>query len=119
MKLVNKNEKVDFVTLQFLKNQAYQYNTSSTYSSKPTEAEIQIKTKRLEEKTTKFFVDLSKGIVNFSKEGCPRCNTTTNYLLENDIDFKFLNTTKDIEARNLMWKKLEEIDEGENPPIDS
>lgn len=47
-------------------------------------------------------------MVIFVKDGCSRCETAVNYLVENEIPFKTLNTSQNNDANLLMWKKLEE-----------
>lgn len=50
--------------------------------------------------------ELNNGIVVFNKEGCPRCAYSTNYLLENNIPFRMLNTVESKENNSLMWNYL-------------
>lgn len=57
---------------------------------------------KLEEK-----YDINSGIVVFNKDSCPRCHRTTNYLIENDIDFKMINIENNKENNQFMWKVLE------------
>ena len=47
-----------------------------------------------------------KGIVVFSKDGCARCSYTTNYLIENEVDFTLLNISQNQGHKDYMWDKL-------------
>jgi len=53
------------------------------------------------------FIKSNKEIIVFSKDGCPRCHLTTSYLLDNEIDFQFINITEDKEKARLMRNLLE------------
>jgi len=45
---------------------------------------------------------INEGIVVFNNTDCSRCNRTTSYLLENDIDFKLIDVSNNTENKNLM-----------------
>jgi len=50
------------------------------------------------------FGDISTGIVVFEKNGCGRCNMSTDYLLDNNIKFKLINISeRDGKGNSLMW----------------
>ena len=66
-------------------------------------------------KTLSEIGDINKGIVVFSKDGCPRCHFTTSYLLDNNIDFKFINTSDSQDQNRLMWDLLRK----DNPQLSS
>ncbi len=58
-----------------------------------------------QEKELTSIENIDKGIVIFNKNGCKRCIYTTNYLTENNIDYKLINTS--IKKNNLlMWQML-------------
>lgn len=42
----------------------------------------------------------------FSKDDCPRSHFTTSYLLDNDIDFRFINTSEGEQQNKMMWSIL-------------
>lgn len=49
---------------------------------------------------------LNSGIVVFTKDGCPRCNYTTSYLLDKKIPFKMINISQKEENNILMWSLI-------------
>ncbi len=102
-KLVPANSTKEIVTLTFIKGKANKVTTRYTYKPKPTQEEINLRKKQLEEKAIENVGDVSKGIVVFSKDGCSRCHYATSYLLDNHIDFKLLNTTENKDYKKLMW----------------
>jgi len=101
--LIPANSTKEILTLTFIKGKANRYTSKYTYKAKPTQEELVFQNKRLEEKRMESIGNLTKGIVVFSKDGCPRCHLTTNYLLDNNIDFKLLNTTKNKDYNKIMW----------------
>jgi len=60
----------------------------------------------LKKKKANSNIDCSKGIIVFTKTGCPRCNKTLNYLVDNNIQFKYMDVVKNQEFNDLMWEKL-------------
>lgn len=62
--------------------------------------------KKLKENTTTDLTNLDKGIVVFSKDGCPRCHRTTSYLVDNDVPFRMINTTKNKNGNTKMWEMV-------------
>lgn len=107
-KLVNAKETIEVVRLRFIPNKQAQLASNYTYKPKPTEAEIDLQDKKLKEKTVTGVDDMNNGIVLFYKDGCPRCAYVTTYMLDNNIDFKLLDTSSDKESNRLMWKLLKE-----------
>lgn len=107
-KLINKGETIEFLVLKQLKGQVITPDLNYTYLPKPTEEEISIKNNKLQKKAVKGKIDFSKGIIVFAQDGCPRCNRTTSYLIDNNIDFKYINVTTDAEMNTLMFDKLKE-----------
>lgn len=53
------------------------------------------------------FKRYEKGIVIFSKDGCARCNYTTNLLIDKNVDFTLLNFSQNEAYLEYMWDKLE------------
>ena len=102
-KLVPANSTVEVVKLSFIKGKVSRYSANFSYVSKPTAKEIAYKKKLLKAKESEEISDLSKGIVVFSKDGCTRCHYVTSYLLDNEIDFIFLNTSENRRYNALMW----------------
>ena len=96
----------EIATLTFIKGKSNKYSSKYSYRPKPTQEELDFQKKRLEEKAIESIGDISKGIVVFSKDGCTRCHFTTSYLLDNNVDFKLLNTTENKEYNKLMWALL-------------
>ena len=107
-KTVNPNDTLILKKLYFIKNKKWTQSYNYTYQPKPTIEENLTYQEKLSDKFTMKFHDMNQGIVVFSKDGCPRCHFTTNYLLDNNIDFKYLDTTNNEEANQLMWKVLKE-----------
>jgi glutaredoxin len=127
-KLVPPNSTVEMVKLFFVKNKKWNY--SSNYSYKPSMSKSEViankkkqdekakadalaYNKKIKQKTTNDVGDYKKGIVVFSKDGCPRCHYTTSYMLDNNIDFRMINTTIDDKQSKLMLDILRM----ENPNI--
>lgn len=83
---------------------AYSYRSSYTYIPKPSQAERFAIKKRKEEKLLKENENIMKGIVVFEKNNCSRCNMSTSYLLDNNIDFKIIDVSDgDGKGNRLMW----------------
>lgn len=105
-KLVPAKSTINVVTLNFIKGKANKYSSKYTYRPKPNQEELALQKKRLDEKRMESVGDLTKGIVVFSKDGCSRCHYTTSYMLDNNIDFKLLNTTENKDYNKIMWDLL-------------
>jgi len=85
---------------------AYSYSTSYRWVSKPNKTEQIAKAKQLKEKVLNEFGNIKKGIVVFEKNNCSRCNMSTSFLLDNDIDFKMIDVTQDGDGNRLMWEYI-------------
>lgn len=107
-KLVNKGEVTEFTRLLPSSKKSAKASLAYTYVSKPTDEEIDIKQKKLEQKKGNLNADFSKGVFVFTSLGCGRCERTLNYLLDNNLNFQNFDTTENPEFLNLMWKKLKE-----------
>ena len=105
-KLIPAKSTKKIVTLTFIKGKPHRYASQCSYIAKPTQKEISLQKKKEEEKIAKETGNISKGIVVFSKDGCSRCHYTTSYLLNNNIDFKLFNISKNQDSRKLMWSLL-------------
>ena len=64
--------------------------TRYRYYPEPTENEIEVKNEELAQRLFKEGDDINTGIVIFDKSDCSRCENATSYLLDNDIDFKWI-----------------------------
>lgn len=83
---------------------AYKYNTSYRWAPNPTKVEQQAKAEMLADKVLKDFGDIKTGIVVFEKNNCSRCNMSTSYLLDNDIEFKMIDVSEgNSDGNRLMW----------------
>lgn len=107
-KLIPTKSTIELVTLTFIKGKGNKYTSKYSYKPKPTKEEIAFQEKRLKEKSLEDIGDITKGIVVFSKDGCSRCHYTTSYLLDNNIDFKLLNTSENKDHKDLMWILIKE-----------
>jgi glutaredoxin len=107
-KLIPAKSTVKLVTLTFIKGKGNKCTSKYSYKPKPTKEEIAFQEKRLKEKSQEDIGDITKGIVVFSKDGCSRCHYTTSYLLDNNIDFKLLNTSENKDYNHLMWTLIKE-----------
>lgn len=114
-KLVPANSTVALTELYFVKNKKGSFEYSYSFEPRMTENEIAQREKRLAEKSASQISDINQGIVVFSKDGCPRCHFTTTYLLDNNIDFRYINTTEDVDQNRLMWELLKK----DNPQLRS
>lgn len=107
-KLIPTKSTVKLATLTFIKGKGNKYTSKYSYKPKPTKEEIAFQEKRLKKKSLEDIGDITKGIVVFSKDGCSRCHYTTSYLLDNNIDFKLLNTSENKDYNHLMWTLIKE-----------
>lgn len=114
-KLVPANSTVALTELYFVKNKKGSFEYSYSFEPRMTENEIAQREKRLAEKSASQISDINQGIVVFSKDGCPRCHFTTTYLLDNNIDFRYINTSEDVDQNRLMWELLKK----DNPQLRS
>jgi glutaredoxin len=114
-KLVPANSTVDITKLYLVPNKKGSFKYSYSFQPKMTADEKMDQEKKLAEKTLSEIGDINKGIVVFSKDGCPRCHFTTTYLLDNNIDFKFINTSDSQDQNRLMWDLLRK----DNPQLSS
>jgi glutaredoxin len=112
-KLVPAKTTVEMVTLLFVKNKQASFQCSYTFKPKLSDAEKKLQAKRLEEKVTKDIGNINEGIVVFSKDGCSRCHLTTSFMLDNNIDFKMINTSAGDENDRFMWDMIKK----DNPLI--
>ncbi len=81
----------------------YDYSTSYTYKSMPSDAELLLKDKKKEDSSlTKFGTIINNGIIIFTVEGCSKCNYVANYLSKNNIDFKLIDISNSDENDKLM-----------------
>ncbi len=112
-KLVGAKKTVEMVRLTPLPNKVPQVSYNYSYVPKLSDAEIAAQEKQLQEKRVSVLGEINKGIILFSQDGCPRCSYAVTYLLENDIDFKMVETTEDEAKKQAMW----EIIRAENPDI--
>ncbi len=89
-------------------------NYSTSYNWKIPEKFLESQNKKNKVKLKSMMLEdgaaINEGIVVFNKEDCPRCMYSTNYLLENDIPFKMLNTVESPENSKLMWNFLRALD---------
>jgi len=108
IKLVKVGEEVTFITLTPLKGKKLDYNISYVPKSKPTEEEIKIYEIKLQKLTVDKITDYSKGIIVFGQEGCSRSNKTAKYLINNKIEFRYVNLTKSENLNEFMLDKLKE-----------
>lgn len=112
-KIVPAKKEINFTEL-IIKG-AYSYNFRFNFKpfySKEDEEKI---LKKLKEKELKEISNLNKGIVVFSQKGCSRCKYTNNFLIENNIEYSYLNTTNNEDNSRLMWSVLKENNyKGEN-----
>lgn len=105
-KLVDKNETTEFVTLKPSSKKGMYFSSNYTYVSKPIDQETKTNIIQSETVKTDSKIDLSKGIIVFTKTGCPRCSKTVNYFIDNNIKFTELNTSENQDIDNLMWQKI-------------
>ena len=111
-KLIPAKATIEVIKLYFIKGKYGKYSSNYIYKPKPTKEEQTLKVKQLKEKLLEKVGDITKGIVVFSKDGCTRSQYTTKYLLDNKIEFKFLNTSKNKEYKDLMWILINEENQG-------
>jgi glutaredoxin len=108
VKLVNKGETIDFITLKPLKGKPSKYSLSYSAKANLTEEELAAKTERLQKHAGLVTDDMSKGIYIFTKDGCPRCEITLEHMINKNLSFKYYNTTNNPDKNELMWKKIKE-----------
>ncbi len=114
-KLIPANSSIEMIKLYFIRGKKGKFSSQYTYKISMTEEEQLAKQTKLQKKRFNENNNLNEGIVVFSKDGCPRCHFTTSYLLDNDIDFRFINTSEGEEQNKMMWSILKK----ENPHLRS
>lgn len=107
-KTVAANTKELFAKLTIKGEYSYAYSTRN--KSVMTKADIAKKEEKLKNYQYKKGTNINEGIVVFSRNGCVRCNKTTSYLLDNNIDFKYINISdkKNSKKKQIMLSKLME-----------
>ena len=105
-KRIAPNSKKLFLTVTL--NGEYSYSSSYTFNPFYTKSDIAAKNEKLKQHQLDKGVDINKGIVVFSKDDCSRCHRTSSYLLDNNIDFSFINISDKNQPENkkLMWSLL-------------
>lgn len=116
VKLIPANSTVEMAKLFFINNKATEVRTSYMAVAKLTEEEKILIHKKIKEKETTDLIDLNSGIVVFAKDGCSRCEFTTRYLVDNNIDFRFIDTSDKNKPQNKKMWNLVKLD---NPYIKS
>ena len=108
IKLVKVGEEITFVTLTPYKGKKLDYSIGYIPKSKPTAEEVKIYESKLLNLTVDDITDYSKGIIVFGNEACPRSEKTTKYLIDHQIDFRYINLTKSTNLIDFLSKKLQE-----------
>ncbi|MHA7058267.1 glutaredoxin family protein [Aquimarina sp. M1] len=85
-KSVSPKDSLLFITLE-PSGGKMKFQTAYSFVPNPTKKEMAVKEKALKKNTYKKGDNINKGIVVFDKSDCPRCDRTTSYLLDNNIDF--------------------------------
>lgn len=85
---------------------AYSYSYTTSWQENRTTQEQATITAAKKEKLLKDLSKINTGIVVFDNSDCPRCQRSTSFLLDNNIDFKLLNVTDSKENNRLMWDLL-------------
>lgn len=99
-KLVKPQDSILMITLSMIPNKKHNLSNRYEYVPKPTQKEKEAKKKELQEKVFgQKGDDINKGIVVFGKDNCPRCHRTTSYLLDKNIDFKWLQIPSNHQAK--------------------
>lgn len=103
-----------FIELKDPKTFQERSSFSYTYSYKEalTQAEQEHRKVDLENalanKVWKPETDINKGITVFSKDGCPRCHFTVSYMMDNNVEFNYVNISNGDDERRLMWTFLKQ-----------
>lgn len=105
VKTVSSNAEMEFLTLTFKGKYSYQ-GTSWNFVDTPTKEEQEIQDQLKEEFYTTDLTNLKKGVFVFEKEGCPRCQRSIAYLIDNKYNFKIIKTEKGNAANAKMWELL-------------
>ena len=112
IKTVKENETIEFIKLKPTSNKGIEYKVSYSYKSLNNSKATEVNTEKKEKKeniSNSTDIDLNKGIIIFTKEGCPRCEKTIKYLNTNKIEFTELTITNNQKNNELMWKKINSV----------
>lgn len=104
IKKVSPNTMMEFAVFPI--TGAYSYSYKTAWKENRTTQEQATITAAKKEKLLKDLSKINTGIVVFDNSDCPRCQRSTSYLLDNNIDFKLLNVTDNKENNRLMWDLL-------------
>ena len=104
-KLISSGAEMIFLTVTH--NGSYSHKGTSWKSSdKPTKEEMEEQEQLKAKYYTTDLEILDEGIYVFDKEGCPRCKRSVAYLIDNNYDFKIINTKKGTYGNYKMWELL-------------
>lgn len=104
-KLISSGGEMVFLTVTH--NGTYSYKGTSWKSSdKPTKEELERQDQLKAKYYTTDLENLDEGIYVFDKDGCPRCKRSVAYLIDNNYDFKIINTKKGSYGNYKMWELL-------------
>ncbi|MCK7590500.1 hypothetical protein M0G43_07950 [Subsaxibacter sp. CAU 1640] len=114
-KTVPANDTLEMVKVLIVKNKKYSYTSNYTYKpvsvddSKPNGiviTDMNMLKRLMIEKTTRDVGDYNEGLVVFIKDGCPRSQLTAKHLIENGVDFRIVNISRDAKHDQLLWEIL-------------
>lgn len=117
-KMISSGGEMVFLTVTH--NGSYSYKGTSWKSSdKPTGEELEEQDRLKAKYYTTDLSNLDKGIYVFDKEGCPRCKRSVSYLIDNNYDFKIINTKKGTFGNYKMGELLKAngFDKNINMPV--
>ncbi len=104
-KMISSGGEMVFLTVSH--NGSYSYKGTSWKSKDmPTKEELEEQDRLKAKYYTTDLENLNKGIFVFDKEGCPRCKRSVAYLIDNNYDFKIINTKKGTYGNYKMWELL-------------
>lgn len=103
-KLVPANSSIQMTKLLFIRNKPSSLKYNYSFKQMLTAAEKANFKNELNKKVVTELKNMSEGIVVFSKDGCSRCHYTTSFLLNNEIDFRLINTSTNNSLNKLMWE---------------
>lgn len=105
-KIISAKDSVEMTKLTIQKNNPWSYETSYTYSAKPTTEENEISNKQLRLELLEFLDAKNNPVIVFYGEDCPRSAYAREILEKKRISFKYLNATRDEHYKKAMFELL-------------
>ncbi|MGX1928117.1 hypothetical protein [Flagellimonas sp. 2504JD4-2] len=101
-KMVTAKDSIQMIQLSFKEDLPWSYQTSYTYTPKPTTEEQGKQKKQLKKELFEFLDTKNNPVIVFYGEGCTRSAYAKEMLEKKKLAFKYLNTTKNEHYNRIM-----------------